>query len=136
MVRSAWLLVVVLVGCGDDGGSKHIADSVDAACVTYATIEDAGGPSFTKGVCEWKPGTGDSNESSSLLISLAANQVPPSPFVTNTQFSASAGAGVYRGWNVADVDFIASNTFAAIAGCLQTDVPDAANACPTTTCPI
>src|SRR5664279_4096334 len=36
MVRSVWLLVV-LVGCGDDGGSKHIADAPEAACVPSGT---------------------------------------------------------------------------------------------------
>ena len=120
-----------------DWQGLELNNAIDpTTAIDHARIEDAGGPSYSRGVCEWKPNAGDFNASSSLLISLAANQVPPSAFVTNTAFSAGAGAGVYRGWNVADVDFLATNSFVAIAGCLETNVPNALNVCPTTTCPV
>ena len=47
----------------------------------------------------------------------------------------AAGAAIYRGWRAADVDLQPTNTFADIAGCLETDVPNASNACPATACP-
>jgi hypothetical protein len=69
-----------------------------------------------------------------VLISLAPNQVPPA-FLTNTAISDSANAGVYRGWSVTDVDFTATNTFTNVPGCTETNLPDATNKCPLTTCP-
>jgi hypothetical protein len=55
--------------------------------------------------------------------------------ISNTSFAHSAGAAIYRGWRAADVDLRPTNTFADIAGCLETDVPDASNACPAAACP-
>jgi hypothetical protein len=106
-----------------------------ATSISYAKIRNAGGPSFAVGVCEWKPGIGQAREDGSVIISLAPGVVPTA-FITNTAFENSAGVGVYRGWGVADVDFLATNTFTGIAGCLETNVPNASNACPTTPCPV
>jgi hypothetical protein len=106
-----------------------------ATSISYAAIRNAGGPSFAVGVCEWKPGVGQGREDGSVIIGLAPSVVPTA-FITNTAFEASAGVGVYRGWNVADVDFLATNTFTGIAGCLETNVPNASNACPATPCPV
>ena len=103
--------------------------------IDHAVVEYAGGPSFATGVCEWQPGTGNAKQDGAVIIGLADGQVP-TEFVTNTAVSASAGVGVYRGWKATDVDFLATNTFTGIAGCLQTNVPNAANACPATACPV
>ena len=105
-----------------------------ATRIDHAVIDFAGGPSATTGVCEGSPGADNSNADSALLISLPLN-VTPSEFVTNTAIENSAGAGIYRAWRAADVDFLATNTFVGVAGCLQSNVPDASNLCPTTTCP-
>jgi hypothetical protein len=103
--------------------------------IDHAVIEYAGGPSFAVGVCEWSPGTGNAKQDGAVIVGIADGQVP-TEFVTNTAVSASAGVGVYRGWKATDVDFLATNTFTGIAGCLQTNVPSAANACPATACPV
>ena len=60
----------------------------------------------------------------------------PTEVLTNSSVHDSAGAGVYRGWRGTAVDFLATNTFANIAGCLQTNVPYASNACSPTACPV
>jgi len=106
-----------------------------ATSVDHAVIRYAGGASFSVGVCESDPASHVLKEDSAVLISLAPNIVPPA-FLTNTAISDSANAGVYRGWSVSAIDFTASNTFTNVVGCLQSNVPNASNACPTTTCPI
>jgi hypothetical protein len=106
-----------------------------ATSITHAAIRNAGGPSFAVGVCEWKPGIGQGREDGSVIISLATGVVP-TEFIKNTSFENSAGVGVYRAWSVDDVDFLATNMFSGIAGCLQTNVPNAANSCPATPCPV
>ena len=119
-----------------DWQGLEFRNAVDpATSITHASIRNAGGPSFAVGVCEWKPGVGQGREDGSVIIGLAPNVVPTA-FITNTEFLNSAGVGVYRGWNVADVDFLATNTFTDIAGCLETNVPNAQNSCPTTACPV
>ncbi len=119
-----------------DWQGLEFRNAVDpATSISHASIRNAGGPSYAVGVCEWKPGVGSAREDGSVIISLAPDVVP-SAFITNTAFSNSAGVGVYRGWNTLDVDFLATNTFTGIAGCLETDVPNASNLCPTTACPV
>jgi len=105
-----------------------------ATRIDHAVIDFAGGPSATTGVCEGSPGADNSNADSAVLISLPTG-ITPTEFVTNTAIENSAGAGFYRSWHVDDVDFLATNTFTGVAGCLQSNVPDASNQCPTTVCP-
>jgi len=125
----------VAPGAGDWQGLEFRNAIDPATAITNARIEYAGGPSFAVGVCEWKPGIGSGREDGAVIIGLAAGQVP-TPFITNTAFADSAGVGVYRGWNTTDVDFLTSNTFTNIAGCLETNIPNAANSCPATACPV
>jgi hypothetical protein len=106
-----------------------------ATSIIHAAIRNAGGPSFAVGVCEWKPGVGQGREDGSVIISLAPGVVPTA-FIVSTSFENSAGVGVYRGWSVDDIDFLGTNLFSGIAGCLETNVPDASNACPATPCPV
>ena len=120
---------------GDWQGLEFRNAIAPATAITHAAIRNAGGPSFAVGVCEWKPGSGQAREDGAVIISLATNVVPTA-FITSTSFENSAGVGVYRGWNVDDVDFLATNMFTGIAGCLQTNVPNASNACPATPCPV
>ena len=119
-----------------DWQGLEFRNAVDpATAINYASIRNAGGPSYAVGVCEWKPGAGSDREDGSVIIGLAPGVVP-SAFITNTVFSNSAGVGVYRGWNTVDVDFLATNTFDGVAGCLETNIPNAENLCPTTACPV
>ncbi len=119
-----------------DWQGLEFRNAVDpATSITYASIRNAGGPSFAVGVCEWKPGVGSSREDGSVIIGLAPGVVP-SAFISNTAFSNSAGVGVYRGWSTVDVDFLTTNTFTGIAGCIETNIPNAENTCPATACPV
>ena len=103
--------------------------------IDHAQIQFAGGNSFSVGVCESDPSSHSKKEDSAVLISLAPN-LAPTAFVTNTLISDSANAGVYRGWRATDVDFTATNTFVNVAACLESNIPDAGNACPVTACPV
>jgi len=105
-----------------------------ATHIDHAVIDFAGGPSSTVGVCEGSPGANNGKADSAVLISLPLG-ISPTELVTNTAIENSAGAGVYRGWRTDDVDFLATNTFTGVAGCLQSNVPNASNQCPTTVCP-
>jgi hypothetical protein len=120
---------------GDWQGLEFRNAIAPATSILHAAIRNAGGPSFAVGVCEWKPGVGQAREDGSVIISLAVGVVP-TEFIMNTSFENSAGVGVYRGWSVDDVDFLGTNMFTGIAGCLQTNVPNASNACPATPCPV
>ena len=119
-----------------DWQGLEFRNAVDAAtAIDHAVIQYAGGASFSVGVCESDPASHSLKEDSAILISLAANSVPAA-FVTNTTISDSANAGIYRGWSPTAVDFTPTNTFTRVPGCLESNVPNATNACPATTCPI
>jgi hypothetical protein len=56
---------------------------------------------------------------------------PPSQFITNTEIDGSASFGIDRGWR-ADLqpDFLASNTFTAVASCKETTPRTFNGVCP------
>ena len=57
--------------------------------------------------------------------------LPSGQFVTNTTISQSAGHGIDRGWrDVMKPDYLATNTFTAIANCKQSYPSDLVNPCP------
>src|SRR5262249_57561547 len=60
-------------------------------------------------VCESKAGSGMSKEDAAVIIGLVLPNVPPA-FLASTTISDSANAGVYRGWQVSDIDFVPGNT--------------------------
>lgn len=62
---------------------------------------------------------------------------PSQGFITNTVFHASAGHGVNRGWEDEHAlpDFMATNSFSAIANCRQTTPMPISKPCPTELCP-
>lgn len=103
--------------------------------IDHAAIDYAGGASAAVGVCEWKAGSGDRAELAAVILSVPDGDQPATGMISNTSFAHSAGAAIYRGWRATDVDLQPTNTFTDIAGCLETDVPNASNACPTTACP-
>ena len=94
-------------------------------------VEFAGGPSVTGGNSCPYPG---------IAINEAAIRIfgpPLGQFITNTEVLSSARFGIDRGWR-ADLqpDFLASNTFNAVASCKETTPRLANGACPATTpCP-
>jgi hypothetical protein len=75
-----------------------------------------------------------------IVINDAAIRIfgPPSTqFITNSEILSSARFGIDRGWR-ADLqpDFLASNTFTAVASCKQTTPRTFNGVCPATpTCP-
>lgn len=55
---------------------------------------------------------------------------PPSAFITNTTFRASAGHGVTEGFDGSFVDFRPTNTFEEVTGCAQTRPRNVDTTCP------
>jgi len=108
----------------------HAASRID-----HAIIEYAGGTSYSTGVCPWQNGASDYRADAAVILFLQADMPPSSEFITNTTFASSAGAGVYRQWQATDVDFLPTNTFTSIAGCLQTNIANTLNQCPASACP-
>jgi hypothetical protein len=115
----------------------YFSDVVDPRdSVSNAIVEYAGGDSQSRGVCESRAGSGDVSANCGVILFLQSDQPPASGFITATQIAHSAGCGFYRGWQAAQVDFVGGNTFLDVPGCLQTNVPDSGNACPTAACPM
>ena len=89
-------------------------------------VEFAGGTSTTgSNSCPYPGGTG---------INAAAIRIfgpPLAPFITGTEIRSSLTNGIDRGWR-ADLqpDFLAGNTFTAVAACKQTLPRTAAGVCP------
>lgn len=113
---------------------SEVVDPRDS--VSNAIIEYAGADSQTRGVCEYRAGSGDVSANCGVIIFVESGQPPASGFFSATQIAHSAGCGFYRGWQAAEIDFTASNTFLDVPGCLQTNVPDSHNLCPATPCPM
>jgi len=114
-----------------DWRGLYFKDVVDPrSSITHAVIEYAGGDSASIGVCLGSLGATNADADAALVLFLGSSSAPSRPFVSATRFSNSAGAGVYRQWQVTDVDFVTGNTFESIAGCWQTDVANDRNACP------
>jgi len=89
-------------------------------------VEFAGGASVS--------GSGSCPFPNSSAINNAAIRIfgPPSTqFITNTEIVSSARFGIDRGWR-ADLqpDFLATNTFTAVAACKQTTPKTASGSCP------
>ena len=120
---------------GDWQGIEFRGNLDPSSHIDHAVIDYAGGASFAVGVCEWQAGSGDRAELAALIISAPDGEQPAAGMVANTAIDHSAGAGIYRAWRAVDVDLMPSNTFNDIAGCLESNVPSASNACPTTSCP-
>jgi hypothetical protein len=55
---------------------------------------------------------------------------PPSAFITNTAFKDVSGHGVTQGFDGTLVNFRATNTFEAVAGCQQTSPRNVDSSCP------
>jgi hypothetical protein len=97
----------------------------------YAVISDAGANSGAEGVCV----TVNNGFDADAAIQIESTRSPPASFLTNCSILDSAASGIYRGWNVDDLDFLATNTLSGIAWCSETLVPDDHNLCPKTSCP-
>lgn len=120
---------------GDWQGIEFRGFLSPASHITHAVIDYAGGPSFAIGVCEWQAGSGNRAQLAAVIISVPDDEHPNADMIGSTAIDHSAGAGIYRGWTTTDVDLITGNTFNDVAGCLETNVPNAQNACPATSCP-
>ncbi len=95
--------------------------------IANARISYAGGPSQISSFdCPSPQNTGFSNEGGIVI----AGTQPASGFVTNSTIATSAGDGVVRGWTGTPVDFLATNTFTAIARCNETFPKPNGTACP------
>jgi len=86
---------------------------------------------------EWAGGlTGSGSDTCNISpvvpdAAIRVRGVPSGQFVTNTVIANSAAHGIDRGWrNDAKTDFIATNTFTAVAACKQTYPKDTNGACP------
>jgi hypothetical protein len=95
-------------------------------------VEYAGGPSFARSYhCDL---TGGLNEAEDAAIIILAE--PSSAFVTNSTIVSSAGYGIDRGWSGSQLDFMATNTFQAVAKCKQSYPRSSTGSCPATVpCP-
>jgi len=99
--------------------------------IDYARIEYAGdGCSCGGWSCPATEGLGGTMlpEDAALLI---YSWEPASVFVTNTTISDSAGWGILRGWDGAELDFTANNTFTNLAYCPQSWPAASGGNCPT-----
>jgi len=89
-------------------------------------VEYAGGPSFAKSYhCDLQGGFNEAEDAAIIMLG-----EPASEFITNSTIKASAGYGIDRGWHGAPLDFVATNTFDAIAKCKQSYPRDANGNCP------
>ena len=111
--------------------SASAAASIRAATMQNARVAFAGGTSVSgSNSCPY-PG---------VAVNEAAIRIfgpPLSQFITNTEIVSSARFGIDRGWR-ADLqpDFLASNTFSAVASCRETTPRTATGVCPATVpCP-
>lgn len=119
------------VPAAGDWQGLYFAHFVDPrTTVAGAVIADAGGNSGSVGVCENAPGSGHAEADCAVDIFV---DTAPAAFLQMSTIRNSALCGVYRGWKASDVDFTA-NEFDGVPGCVQTNVPDASNACPATAC--
>lgn len=91
--------------------------------ITNAVIAYAGADSSTRGICEYRPGSGDISALCSVVMFLDDNAAPSAPFITDSSIEHSSGCGFYRGWRETQTDFASVNRFVGIAGCLQSNVP-------------
>jgi hypothetical protein len=115
-----------------DWQGLYFANFVDPrTLVSGARILDAGGFSGSVGVCESAPGSGHGDGNCAVDIFVASS---PTSFLQGSFITNSAGCGVYRGWQTAQVDFEGSNQFSHVPGCVESNIPDFRNACPLTTC--
>ena len=127
---------VVLDSAGDtpapgDWQGLYFSHLVDPrTSIAYARILHAGGASGAVGICGSTPAA--PNGAATCAIVVLADQAPAA-FLANSTID-SAPCGVYRGWSMGAVNFIASNAFSAVPGCSETSIPQAGGqcaACPT-----
>jgi hypothetical protein len=93
-------------------------DEVPAANsrLDHVRVEYAGGPSYANSYhCDPATGSYSSSEDSAILMF----GQPPSSFVTNSTIAYSAGDGFGRAYTGTPIDFMATNSFIAVAGCKQ-----------------
>ncbi|MBZ4395610.1 hypothetical protein [Myxococcus sp. AS-1-15] len=88
-------------------------------------VRYAGGPCQCSGF-----GCNDLPDSFDVSSAILVFKESVAPFIANARIEDSAGHGILRGWDGADVDLAASTTFARIAGCTQTAPKDAGGRCP------
>lgn len=95
--------------------------------VSHVQVSYAGGESTATGYCVASMGAANNDADCSTILFL---DVPPtSAFITNSAFDHGAGCGIYRGWSGAEVDFSATNSFADLAGCNQSNVHNDMDGC-------
>jgi hypothetical protein len=99
----------------------------------HVVISHAGADSSTSASCPSLKNNFDAD--AALQVAYSGGGAPAASFLTNSTITASASNAVFRGWQAANVDFLASNTLSGIAWCAQTNIPDASNNCPKTKCP-
>jgi hypothetical protein len=86
---------------------------------------------YAGGLCQCSGGgCNDLPDSFDVSSAILVFKEPAAPFLANARIEDSAGHGILRGWDGADVDFAASTTFARIAECTQTAPKDAGGRCP------
>jgi len=92
----------------------------------YVRVEFAGAPRTAGSYsCPYpnRPGPNDA--------AIRISGPPSMQFITNTEIFASAHDGIDRGWRANVItDFLATNTFTAVAGCKQTMPSTLAGVCP------
>jgi hypothetical protein len=113
----------------------YFARAVHAATtIDHAVIEYAGGDSGSVGVCKASNGATNYDADCSVIVFLEGDLGVPR-FLGNTRIAHGLACGVYRGWHGTDVDFRATNTFADLTGCSQSNVPPTGQVCDATPCP-
>jgi hypothetical protein len=92
--------------------------------IEHAVVEYAGGVNGTQGFnCSDIENGRD--QGGILVLGL-----PARAFVQSTHIAHSAGFGIDRGWDGAEIDLVTGNTFENIAWCLQSAPHDSDHSCP------
>jgi hypothetical protein len=102
------------------GGTPQATNRIEHAVVSYA-----GGVNGTQG---FNCSDIENGRDQAAIIVLG---VPAGAFVQSTHIAHSAGFGIDRGWDGAEIDFVTNNTFEDIAWCLQSAPHGANHGCPT-----
>jgi hypothetical protein len=100
-----------------------------ATALQHVRVEFAGGPGTGSNSCPY-PGRVGQNDAAIRIFGTAG---PGARFIADTEIRASARDGIDRGWrDDVTTDFLASNTFTAVAGCKQSTPRTLAGGCPAT----
>jgi len=99
-------------------------------------IHHAGANSGALGACTTNSGANTSQfDGDAALQVFVTNGAPSASFLVTSTIAQSAGSGVYRAWDDAQIDFTAGNSLSGLAWCTQTPVRSTATGCPATACP-